>query len=114
MVIVGNVPVRQDCSFEENTGEQGFPNWTGRMDACFNWYVKVYRRFQDSKIASFRDLEQKANEKLKRQKVPETKDHRMAVTADLTPTVPPFPFSPEYSCFTHFLSEILFYSQENI
>lgn len=35
------------------------------------------------------------------------------MTADLTPTVP-LPFSPEYSCFTHFLSAILFYSKENI
>ena len=43
----------------ESTGSQ---IGQGEWDAYFNWYVKAYRRFQDSEIASFKYSVQKAKE----------------------------------------------------
>ena len=54
-------------------------------DAYFNWYTEAYKRLQDAKIASLKDMLQKANEKLKTQEGPKTEDYGTDVT------LPPLP-----------------------
>ena len=39
-------------------------------DTYFNWHAEAFKRLQDAKIASLKNLLQKANEKLKAQQVP--------------------------------------------
>lgn len=75
MAIVGNVSIRQDCSYKNLKVKVLQTEW----DTCFNWYTAVSKRLQDSKIASLKYLLHKANEKLKTQEVPNTKDNRAAV-----------------------------------
>ena len=67
------------------------------------------KRLQDSKIASLRDSLESANEKLKSQEAPKTKDDR----TKMSPTAPLYPL-PEYFHFTNPLSELLFHSEETI
>ena len=55
-------------------------------DVYFNYYAEAYKRLQTSKIASLKDSIQKANEKLKRQKTPKTKDTKMDMSMDMIPT----------------------------
>ena len=61
-----------------------FPNQYTEWDTYFNWHAEASKRPQDSKIASLKDSLQKANEKLKTQEVPKTKDYK----TDLTPNYP--------------------------
>jgi len=67
------------------------------------------KRLQDSKIASLKDSLESANEKLKTQEVPKTKDDR----TKMSPAAPLYP-SPEYFHFTNPLPELLFHSEETI
>ena len=66
---------------------------TERDTYYFSWYAEASKRFEDSKIASQKDSLQKANEKLKAQKVPKTKDYK----TDVTPITPIYLPLPEYS-----------------
>lgn len=77
-------------------------------DTYFNWYVLVSKRLQDSEAASLSNLPQKANEKLKTQDVPKTKDSK----TDVTPPALFSPHLPEFSCSTNSLSELPFHSKE--
>ena len=43
-------------------------SWQIEWDVCFNWYAEAYKHFQGSKIASLKDLLEKANERVKTQK----------------------------------------------
>ena len=80
------------------------------MRYLFNWYVKVYRRLQDSKIASLKDSLQKAKEKLQTQEVPKAKDSK----TDMTPRAPLHSPLPDCSPSTHSLSRLPFHFEETI
>ena len=69
-----------------STGEklQIVPKSTTEWGTYFNWHEEVSKRLQNSKIASWKNSLQKANEKSKTQEVSKTKDHR----ADVTPNPP--------------------------
>lgn len=86
MAIMGNVSIRQDCSCKNLKVQVLQKEW----DTYFNWYTAVSKSLQDSKIASLKYLLHEANEKLKTQEIPNTKDNRAAVHT--APSI--------YSCFT--------------
>ena len=62
-------------------------------DVYLNQYAEASKVLQESKVASLQDSLQKANEKLKTQEVPKTKDNK----TDVTLTAPVYPPLPERS-----------------
>lgn len=99
MAFMGNIPVR--CALENTACQAEQTEW----GAYFNWCAS--KSLQNNFI---RRPITKANEKLKTQEVPKTKDDRTHVT----PTHSPLAFSPEYLCFTPSLSELPFHSEETL
>ena len=54
MAIMKNVPVRQD--FKSTLKSKDFQITQTEWDTYFNWYAGASKMFQNSKIASLKDL----------------------------------------------------------
>lgn len=107
MAIMENIPVRQNCcSFKTCIWKQGLSDHQTEWDTYFNWHGKASRRLQDSKIASLKDVLQKANEKWMRDT--KTKDF----TTGMTPAILSSLLCLSTSSI-NLLSKLPFYSEKN-
>ena len=61
IAIMGNVPVRQGCSFKKCTWKQGFPNQQNGIPLL----IVMWKPPEVFKVVSLKDSLQNANEKLK-------------------------------------------------